>query len=566
MDGPFELYIGEDFRNRNTGWATVTDGTITMTGSSGSGPFYCYANYYNYYLKAYNLVFDGAGKTFYLNHYSLCPTNLHVVNDLSVVAGTVTSINAGSKNEYIDVDSDLLINPEGKLTAETTSHFYVWGDAELQSNNSGTASLIQDANFSVFGDTYVMRHIPSNDDWHYISSSVTSAYSDVFAGAYMNAWNEPSYSWQHIQNLTTPLNVMQGYSVKLPYTCGNTAEFEGTLNTGNISSPVLTYTNIGSPSTNGFNLIGNPYPSSIDWDLATPLLPTGVDDAIYYWDPAAAQYKVYSTSGGSGSQYIPPMQAVFIHCNSSLGAGETIDLNNSVRTHEGSSTFYKNKLVENVLALKVTGEKYADETFIHLNSRATAGFDGHYDAYKLFSPYKEVPHLYTKCNDLNLAINSLPFTGDEMIISLAFRSENPGIYTFDIQGIEKFIPEKPLYLVDRKEKMYIDLRQQSDYFYSYDIEEPEERFFICFKKSIVDEEFNKLPVNIYSFDRRIYIKTFQESLSGQVYIYNILGQLRDYIDFQNKYHMEIDLKHSDMVYIVKLIANGEVYTQKLIIN
>ncbi len=43
------------------------------------------------------------------------------------------------------------------------------------------------------------------------------------------------------------------------------------------------------------------------------------------------------TGGGSGSQYIPPMQAVFIHCNSSLGTGETIDLNNSVRTHEDSS-------------------------------------------------------------------------------------------------------------------------------------------------------------------------------------------------------------------------------------
>ncbi len=153
-----------------------------------------------------------------------------------------------------------------------------------------------------------------------------------------------------------------------------------------------------------------------------------------------------------------------------------------------------------------------------------------------------------------------------MIINLAFRSETPGLYTFDIQGVEKFVPGKPLFLVDRKEKMYIDLRQQSDYSYSYDIEEPEERFIICFKKSIVDEECNKFPVNIYSFDRRIYIKTFQESLSGQVYIYNILGQLMDYIDFQNKYHMEIDLKHSDRIYIVKLIANGEVYTQKLIIN
>jgi len=60
----------------------------------------------------------------------------------------------------------------------------------------------------------------------------------------------------------------KGYLNAYAETYGNTNfSFDEAFNTGSISAPALAYTN-GSAFA-GYNLIGNPYPSGIDWNLAT---------------------------------------------------------------------------------------------------------------------------------------------------------------------------------------------------------------------------------------------------------------------------------------------------------
>jgi hypothetical protein len=62
----------------------------------------------------------------------------------------------------------------------------------------------------------------------------------------------------------------------------------------------------------GWHLIGNPFASTIDWNIISPLN-AAVAATIYRWDPVAANWTNYNSSGaGTGSRYIESGSAFFI--------------------------------------------------------------------------------------------------------------------------------------------------------------------------------------------------------------------------------------------------------------
>ncbi|MBV5343694.1 hypothetical protein JZU68_08880, partial [bacterium] len=85
-------------------------------------------------------------------------------------------------------------------------------------------------------------------------------------------WDEPTNCWVYNLNTTvaptwnsahpsTDFISGKGYLYALQAT-NTTKQFAGFLNNGNISIDV---SNSSTKSFKGFNFLGNPYPSSIDW-------------------------------------------------------------------------------------------------------------------------------------------------------------------------------------------------------------------------------------------------------------------------------------------------------------
>ena len=64
-----------------------------------------------------------------------------------------------------------------------------------------------------------------------------------------------------------------------------------------------------------------------------------------------------------------------------------------VRTHN-TSTFFKDE-VSDIVRLEVSGNGYTDETVIRFLDDATSGFDGQWDAHKLFGSVAEAPAIYS---------------------------------------------------------------------------------------------------------------------------------------------------------------------------
>ena len=108
-------------------------------------------------------------------------------------------------------------------------------------------------------------------------------------------------------------------------------EYTGTLNSGNQTISV-------TKSNNGWNLVGNPYPSYIDWDKIFPDA-TNINNAVYFYDVSNNQYESRVDYVGA-SKDIPSGQGFFVHCNDAGGGSLPLTINHRLNA---SQTFWKKK-------------------------------------------------------------------------------------------------------------------------------------------------------------------------------------------------------------------------------
>jgi hypothetical protein len=209
-------------------------------------------------------------------------------------------------------------------------------------------SLITNGTITNNGTINVKRSI-SNGQWHLISSPTTIATANTFIGKYLQSWDEVSHSWVEITEPGTNLDAATGYLLWGTGSGNTTYTFSGTPLTGN-QSKSLTYTDNGS-GNKGANLVGNPYPSSIDWDLLR-----GTYGAVYYLDNG--NYISWN-DGGSGSRYIPPMQGFFVI----TVANGTLGLTNAHRTHTGTTGFYKQSTASDMVVLETVTPRVTPTNF-----------------------------------------------------------------------------------------------------------------------------------------------------------------------------------------------------------
>ena len=325
MDGSFNLTVNGDYGSVEEYW-TVTDGTVTLTGAAGEGPFQCYSNSvysYNTFV-AYNLNVNAPGKEFYLCNEN-GSTDMHIVNDLNIQAGHLKSINnlMTDTSGYVTVGGDIIIGTEGSFSAIVTDAIDIAGDYSIQSSSTATGSWLDNDKLNVSGNSLVERYI-SEDAWHYISSPVSGAISIIFLDIYLRNWDESTYSWNpYITSLTEPLTPGMGFAVwSMGSTTGNTIiqYTGGQVNGGDVTLPVSATdanSNFAIGDGEGWNFVGNPYPSAINWNENWTSV--NISPTAYFWDGSLGSSGNYSTWNyftGTGVNKddgtIPPGQGFYV--------------------------------------------------------------------------------------------------------------------------------------------------------------------------------------------------------------------------------------------------------------
>ncbi len=161
-----------------------------------------------------------------------------------------------------------------------------------------------------------------------------------------------------------------------------TIRAKGTLHTGQLTVP-LTRTN---SKGKGFNLVGNPYASDIDWNHPDWVAARGsnISPGTYVYNPKSASYSNWHPVGGSvngGSPVIESGQGFFAlaNGNTNLVFEEKYKLRDD--SHKG---FFGKSGVSNNNNVKITlaDTGRLDETVVYLHQQATKGFNILFDMTK----------------------------------------------------------------------------------------------------------------------------------------------------------------------------------------
>lgn len=485
--------------------------------------------------------------------YEICTT---------VVESGTLDVNMDGKAHAISV------SPGAALTVSASQSLTLTGDLTLNSDETGYASFIDDGSISVDGDIKVERYITA-DQWHYITSPISDAKADVFDGLYLGYYDESTSTWEEVMSPTEDLLAGQGYKTWAweTVTGDATLEFTGTLNTGDFS-PSITLS--GDPSETGWNMVGNNFPSAIDWGTDNdPVLGyalTNIDNTLYFWNNN--QYATYNPSGdgvatNGGTQYIASMQAFFVHANA---ASPAITIPQESRLHH-TQGFRNEKINTSALSLKVSSTNYSDEIIIIPNSIATIDFDNKYDAYKLFGS-DMAPQFYSIMENEILSVNNLPLSDDVIHQPLGFVPGSSENHTIEVGGIENFANGIIITLEDLKEEKIIDLKFESSYTFYADVNDDLNRFILHIDATASGvNSLNPLDALIFSSKGNIIILEKQGSiLKGYVKVFDVLGKLHYEQELKGDSKEIINPKLNTGTYIVEICCNNSIQTQKVFIE
>jgi len=450
-------------------------------------------------------------------------------HNVTVTSGGTVVIGADA------ICNSLNIANGGQLTLDAGKTLTDNGNFTIASGGS----FIQNGTLAVTGTTTVKSDIVANE-WHLISAPISDAQSGMFDGKFLQTHTESTNEYSDIKTTDVPLVPMKGYAVW--NASGFTANYVGTLNTGTQS---IATTKDGE----GWNLVGNPYPSAIDWNAASGWTKTNLN-ATTYLHVNSSTWATWNGATGTngGSQYIAPGQGFFVEAT---GAG-TLAMTDAVRVHNPVS-FFKNT-VNNLVRLQVSGNGYTDDAVVYFVPEASAEFDGQYDAHKLFGDVAEAAQIYT-LGSSPLAINALPETNS---VPVGIHAGASGTYTIaatevnDIQAIT---------LKDNQTGISTNLLVNS-YSFSFTPGENEQRFTLYFSPLSINEVENPLA-SIYSNQNTLYVDL--KSLSkGDIYVYNLAGQLVTSASANQGINM-IRLTNTGN-YIVKVITPKTTLVKKVFIQ
>ncbi len=380
----------------------------------------------------------------------------------------------------------------------------------------------------------------STDLWKLIGIPVADATADIFMGSYLQNYTEASDTWNEIVEPTTPLVPEKGYALWMQSKVG-LFTYTGTPNTGDFSMD-YTYTPTGNPLHYGFNLMGNPYPSYIDWDQLNETY-----GAVYHYDG----YSYTSWNGtGTGYSFIEPGEGFLI----APGTSGTLNLTNASRFN--LLPVKSSAQAENTVVLKVGNEIYTDELYIVFNQDAGSGFDLQFDAWKIMTQEENISQVYSIMDDKKLSIDQQPATSS---IPVGFYCSQSGNYTFSI-GESTF--DGPVYLEDTKTGTIHDLRSAS-YTFLYELGENDNRFILHFTPMGISNMERSQPFSIYASGNTIYISADEVQNRMQIHIYDLTGQAIAATTVQDASNAELDVACHKGIYLVTVLSDNTTYTQKI---
>ena len=455
----------------------------------------------------------------------------------------------------IPTGKNFTINGELELTSGTMT---VESDANLvqinnDAQNIGNITVKRKAKMKRLDYTYWSSSVSGQNLKNFSSSTLDSRFyvynesNDYFDGVF-NYSSYPGFTVANafpLQNKTTyNFETAKGYAIRAPNNYSTSEQtvdwtFTGVPNNGIITLPV-------QRNGNGFNLIGNPFPSNISFSQFYSANSSIIDPIAYFWTNVnpnppiiqgssydGANYAIRNLTGGVGAvnSTIAPTDEIvvgqgFIIKKTNVGNANII-FNNSMRT-SSKGTFFNARTAstDNKIWLKLTTPaKNFNTLLIGYVKGATDGLDRGYDA----EPITQSSDMfYSVIDNKNLVIQGRnnSFTNND-IVTLGATFFEKGNYEISISQVEGiFNGSQAVYLRDKTLNKTINLSQENYPFYA-DAGDVKNRFEIVYKPDATLATSNIVKneeISIYESDGKIFLENKSEKFK-KIEIFDTAGKL-----------------------------------------
>ena len=490
---------------------------------------------------------------------------------VTVSSGAVLRISNSVTIASLDNSGTLEVDPGASLII--TGNLSSSGTITINADSTGYGQVKVEGTISNSGTISQEQYISSTGH-HGISSPMTTGFGTTSGTASSlyeyDASTNGVYVGAYVGNGTASTSTVgRGFFAPV----GNSGDFltaigefsvTGTPNTSHDWTLSYVTNSQSGASDNGWNLIGNPYSATLDWNSVLSGRGSNVNGAIYVWDPSNSQYMSWTTLGGvnGGSQYIPPMQAFWVQTTSG-GTGTAYDVSTTMSSNTlttQSPTFQKNQ--NDILKLSVldlSNSDKSDEIIIANVLGSLDGFDENIDAWKLPNDGGN-PNIFTFDTGDQLAINAVDLSTPKVIPMGIDAPQSGSLYQLSLEQVVNADLYDVL-LEDKFLNTFTDITKTS-YSFQYGVwpnNTPRFNLHLSATNTIGIGEDMKDNSYVYQHGNQVFINSEGDNYTSYE-LWAIDGRLIQ----KGRISTSVTkfTKPQTGLYLIKLIGNNNVYTIK----
>ena len=474
----------------------------------------------------------------------------------------------------INVRDGAVLTIDAGKALTVVEQLYNDGAMLVKADANSIGSLITEGSITGAGTFAMEQYLEGsggatpNGLFFYVGSPVANAQASTFniaGGNKLWSADETTTSYPQITNGSTTLDPMTGYVARMG--SNGVVTYSGsTYNTGTFSETNITRTGI-TDNNRGYNLLSNPYPSTVSWDNATK---SNISTTLWYrthqgttmtFDTYNATSLLGTNNNGNGAVNgdIPPTQAFWVRVENDGETG-SLSFTDAMRSHNGWSSIYKQAAEEGTVRMTLSNGNVSDETIILFNSDAQNGFED-YDSHKFWAA-ASVPQLYTTTGTDSLVINGLESVATNPIVDLGVKLPSTGNYSFTATDITL---ANEVWLEDRLLNIFQDLNLDATYDFADEAGNIPTRFALHFGMSITDiRNAEGFRAQVFSSGNEVNI-ILSDATNGTATVYDMAGKR---IATQNIHsdRTAFQVNVASGIYIVKLESDKGISTHKIHLN
>ncbi|WP_396185819.1 T9SS sorting signal type C domain-containing protein [Flavobacterium sp.] len=482
------------------------------------------------------------------------------INTLTIATSASLTVNTGSNLSVTDAitnDGTLIIaNNANLLQVNNVSNSGVGTTIVNRTGNSLTRNEYAIWSSPVFGQN-LLAFSPATLTNRFYNYNETNNKFSVVAGV-----------------ASVPFTVGSGYLIRMPDNWVGTnayeGSFSGTPNNGNISKAVAY-----SGATFGYNMVGNPYPSTIDAEEFITANTTKIESSLYFWRKVNAAggsaYAVYNPTGGtiaSPSSALPNGkiqvgQGFIVKAKS--GATE-VNFTNEMRVNNTEGQFFKTKkAAKDRLWLNLTDVSGAfSQALIGYTADATSGVDMYDAKYINDSPVA----LTSSINSEEYSIQGRPAFDVTDVVALNFKTDVAGDYSIALDHFDGvFATGQDVYLVDGATGAETNLKEGA-YTFNAAVGTDNTRFSLKFQKTlkVIESSLDENSVSVYQNNGAMYINSKSAAISS-VKVFDVQGRLlAEQRNVKANTVVISNLRAKNQILIVNVVGEDNSEVSKKIMN